>query len=241
MSKTGTMQISSPTIVLVHGAFAESASWSSVISRLREHDLSVIAAANPLRDVAGDAATVAGLIAGIEGPVVLVGHSYGGQVISQIHDDKVKALVFVAAFAPEAGESIGELSAKFPGSTLGATLAAFSLPDGTTDLYITQDRYQHQFAADLAEDQAALGAVTQRPLSDRALNGKSAEPSWRGRRSWFIYPELDLNIPLETHRYMADRAGAKTVIEIAGASHALPVSQPNAVADVILQAVRAIA
>ncbi|MGJ6966961.1 alpha/beta fold hydrolase [Streptosporangium sp. G11] len=230
----------SPTIVLVHGAFAESASWNGVISRLREHDLTVIAAANPLRDLASDADALAGLVTGIHGPVILVGHSYGGQVISQIHDDKIKALVFVAAFAPETGESIGELSAKFPGSTLGETLCAFSMPDGSTDLYIVQNRYHGQFAADLPEPQALLDAVTQRPLNDRALNGKSAEPSWRTRPSWFIYPELDLNIPLETHRFMAARANATTTIEIPGASHALPVSQASAVADLILQAAKSL-
>jgi pimeloyl-ACP methyl ester carboxylesterase len=231
----------SPTVVLVHGAFAESASWNGVISRLHEHDLTVIAAANPLRDLAGDAATVAGLIAGLDGPVVLVGHSYGGQVISQVQDDKIKAMVFVAAFAPVEGESIGELSGKFPGSTLGETLSTFPLADGSTDLYIAQERFHHQFAADLSDERAALDAVTQRPLSDRALNGKSVEPSWKGLPSWFIYPELDLNIPLETHRFMAERAKAKATVEIAGASHALPASQPDAVADVILQAIEAIA
>jgi pimeloyl-ACP methyl ester carboxylesterase len=231
----------SPTVVLVHGAFAESASWNGVISRLHQHDLTVIAAANPLRDLAGDAATVAGLIAGLDGPVVLVGHSYGGQVISQVQDDKIKAMVFVAAFAPVEGESIGELSGKFPGSTLGETLSTFPLADGSTDLYIAQNRFHHQFAADLSDERAALDAVTQRPLSDRALNGKSVEPSWKGLPSWFIYPELDLNIPLETHRFMAERAKAKATVEIAGASHALPASQPDAVADVILQAIEAIA
>jgi pimeloyl-ACP methyl ester carboxylesterase len=200
----------------------------------------VIAAANPLRDLAGDAETVAGLVSGIDGPVVLVGHSYGGQVVSQVHDDKIKALVFVAAFAPEAGESIAELSGKFPGSTLGETLSTFALPDGSTDLYIAQDRFHRQFAADLPEDKAALDAVTQRPLNDRALHGKSVEPSWKNLPSWFVYPELDFNIPLETHRFMATRAGARVATEIAGASHALPASQPDSVADVILQAVTAL-
>ena len=224
----------SPTIVLVHGTFAESARWNGVISRLREHDLTVIAAANPLRDLADDADALAGLVAGIHGPVIPVGHSYGGQVISQIHDDKIKALVFVAAFAPETGESIGELSAKFPGVTLGETLWALPLPDGSTDLYIVQNRYHCQFAADLPEPRALLDAATQRPLNDRAPNGESAEPSWRTRPSWFIYPELDLNIPLKTHRFMAARADATMTIEIPGAS------QPAAVADLVLQATKAL-
>ncbi|GAB2859727.1 alpha/beta hydrolase [Actinocorallia aurea] len=230
----------SPTIVLVHGAFAESASWSGVIAILREHGLRVIAAPNPLRDLASDAETVAGLVSGLTGPVVLVGHSYGGQVISQIHDDRIKALVFVAAFAPEEGESIAELSAKFPGSTLGDTLEAFALPDGSTDLYIAQDRYHAQFAADLPAERAAVDAITQRPLGDRALNGTSAAPSWKTRPSRFVYPGADLNIPVEAHRFMAHRAAAVSATEITGASHALPASQPAEVARAILEAVDAL-
>lgn len=233
----------SPTIVLVHGAFAESASWNGVVTRLREHDLSVIAAANPLRSLSGDADVVAGLISSIEGPVVLVGHSYGGQVIANAvrGDDRVKAMVFVAAFAPEEGESIAELSGRFPGSTLGDTLNPVPLPDGSTDLYIRQERYHAQFAADLPPERAALDAVTQRPLNDRALHDKSGPPAWRDLPSWFVYPELDFNIPLAAHRFMAERAGAREQVEIGGASHALPASQPVAVADVILKAVQAVA
>ncbi|MFD0657391.1 alpha/beta fold hydrolase [Thermocatellispora tengchongensis] len=156
-------------------------------------------------------------------------------------DDRVKALVYVAGFAPEEGESIAELSSRFPGSTLGDTLNAVTLPDGSTDLYIRQERYHAQFAADLPPERAALDAVTQRPLNDRALHGKSAPPAWRDLPSWFVYPELDFNIPLAAHRFMAERAGAREQVEIAGASHALPASQPAAVADVILTAVQAVA
>lgn len=233
----------SPTVVLVHGAFAESASWNGVVSRLREHDLSVIAIANPLRSLSGDADVVAGLVSSLDGPVVLVGHSYGGQVISGAvrGDERVKALVFVAAFAPEEGESIAELSGRFPGSTLGETLNAVALPDGSTDLYIRQERYHAQFAADLPLERATLDAVTQRPLNDRALHDKSGPPAWRHLPSWFVYPELDFNIPLAAHRFMAERAGAREQVEIGGASHALPSSQPVAVADVILKAVEAVA
>ncbi|WP_327589565.1 alpha/beta hydrolase [Nonomuraea sp. NBC_00507] len=235
--------MTSPTVILVHGAFAESASWNGVITHLHEHDLNVIAVANPLRSLAGDADIVAGLVASIAGPVVLAGHSYGGQVISNAVRDQeqVKALVFVAAFAPEQGESIAELSGRFPGSTLGETLNAVALPDGSTDLYIRQERYHQQFAADLPAGRAALDAVTQRPLNDRALQDTSDAPAWRQLPSWFIYPELDFNIPLAAHRFMAERAGARERVEIAGASHALPASQPGAVAELIMQAVKAIA
>ncbi|WP_436535490.1 alpha/beta fold hydrolase [Actinoplanes sp. HUAS TT8] len=231
-----------PTIVLVHGAFAESASWSGVIQRLRADGYPVIAAPNPLRSLSSDAAGVSALLTTIDGPVVLVGHSYGGAVISNAAagHDNVKALVFVAAFAPEVGESIGELSGKFPGSTLGDTLQEVPLPDGTVDLYIRQDRFHQQFTADVSAERAALDAATQRPLNTTALNEGSGEPAWKNLPSWFVYPELDLNIPLEAHRFMAERAGARAAVELSGASHAIPASQPAAVVESIVQAAASI-
>lgn len=230
------------TIVLVHGAFAESASWHPVIRRLHTNGYRVVTAANPLRSLAGDAAAVSGILATIDGPVVLAGHSYGGAVISNAANghDHVKALVFVAAFAPERGESIGELSGMFPASTLGETLHEVVLADGSADLYIRQDRYHQQFIADVPAEQAALDAATQRPLNTTALNDDSGEPAWKTIPSWFVHPELDNNIPLEAHRFMAERAGARLSIELAGASHAIPASQPDAVADLIFTAAASI-
>ncbi|GIE31941.1 alpha/beta hydrolase [Actinoplanes italicus] len=232
-----------PTIVLVHGAFAESASWNEVTRRLLTDGYPVIAAPNPLRSLSGDAAVVSSVLGTIDGPVVLVGHSYGGAVMSNaaVGHDHVKALVFVAAFAPEAGESIGELSGKFPGGTLGDTLTQVPLPDGTVDLYIRQDKYHQQFIADVPAEQAALDAVAQRPLNTTALNEGSGEPAWKSVPSWFVYPESDYNIPLEAHRFMAARAGARKSVELPGASHAIPTSEPAAVAGLILQAAAAIA
>ncbi|GAA3396289.1 alpha/beta fold hydrolase [Cryptosporangium minutisporangium] len=231
-----------PTIVLVHGAFAESASWNDVVQRLQADGYRVVAAPNPLRSLSGDAAVVSSVLATIEGPVVLVGHSYGGAVISNaaVGHDHVKALVFVAAFAPEAGESIGELSGKFPGGTLGETLTEVPLPDGTVDLYIRQDKFHQQFIADVPAERAALDAAAQRPLNTTALNEGSGEPAWKSVPSWFVYPELDFNIPLEAHRFMAERAGARSRAELQGASHAIPASQPAAVTDMILQAAASI-
>jgi pimeloyl-ACP methyl ester carboxylesterase len=233
---------SRPTVVLVHGAFAESASWNGVIRRLQDQGYTAVAAANPLCGVTGDAEFVASILGSTEGPIVAVGHSYGGAVITNAArgNENVKALVFVAAFAPEEGESIGELSGRSPGSTLGETLRTVPLSDGTTDLYIRQEKYHQQFAADVPADRAALMAATQRPLRDVALNEGSGPPAWESIPSWFVFGELDKNIPLALHRFMAERAQAREVVEIEGTSHAVAVSHPEEVADVVLRAVKAV-
>jgi pimeloyl-ACP methyl ester carboxylesterase len=233
-----------PTIVLVHGAGAESGSWNGVIRILHDHGYTTIAAANPLRSLSGDAAYVASLLATLEGPIVLVGHSYGGSVISNAArgNESVKALVFVAAAAPDEGESVLELANRFPGSTIGDSVHAVPLPDGTTDLYIRQDKYPQTFAADLAPAQAALDAATQRPFRDVALTeGSGTDPAWKTVPSWFVLPELDLVVPLAVHRFMADRAHAREVVDVPGASHAVAASRPEAVAETIRTAAKHIA
>ncbi|MBB2946491.1 pimeloyl-ACP methyl ester carboxylesterase [Actinoplanes lutulentus] len=231
-----------PTIVLIHGAFAESASWNGVVSRLQAAGHRTIAVGNPLRSLSGDAAAVADLLATIHGPIVLVGHSYGGAVISNAAagNDNVKALVYVAALAPDKGESTADLLGRFPGATLGEHLYEVALSDGTADVYVEAECYHEHFAADLPAAEAALAAATQRPFNSVALNEASGEPGWKTIPSWFISPERDLAIPLETFRFMAERANAQQTVEIAGASHALPVSQPQAVTEVILRAAAAI-
>jgi pimeloyl-ACP methyl ester carboxylesterase len=227
-----------PTVVLVHGAFAESSSFNAVIAGLHKAGITAVAAANPLRGVAGDAAYVSSIVQSIEGPVVLVGHSYGGAVISNVTADegKVTGMVFLAGFATEEGETSAGLSGKFPGSTLGPTLTTVALPDGGTDLYIKQEDYQAQFAADTPDDVAAAGAVTQRPIAESALNEPSGEPLWKSVPSWFAFSDKDLNIPVEAHRFMAERAGSQRTLEFEGASHSVPVSRPDEVVEIILQA-----
>ncbi|MER5458470.1 alpha/beta hydrolase [Micromonospora sp. NPDC002389] len=231
-----------PTIVLIHGAFAESASWKGVISRLQAAGHRTIAAANPLRSLSGDAAAVSDLLATIEGPIVLVGHSYGGAVASNAAtgNDNVKALVYVAALAPDKGENVPDLTGKFPGATLGEHLYEVPLGDGTADVYVRPESYHEHFGADLTAEQAALDATTQRPFNTTALNEGSGEPAWKTIPSWFVSPERDLAIPIEVFRFMAERANAREAVEVAGASHALPTSQPQAVADVILRAATAV-
>nr|WP_028804819.1 alpha/beta hydrolase [Streptomyces sp. 142MFCol3.1] len=229
-----------PTIVLVHGAFADSSSWNGVIERLQKEGYPVIAPANPLRGLASDAAYVRSVLDSVDGPIVLAGHSYGGAVISQAAADSpnVKALVYIAAFTPEAGESALELSNKFPGSTLGPTLAPvpFPLPDGGTgtDLYIKADKFHDQFAADLPESVTALMAVTQRPVAASALEEKATEAAWGTIPSFSLIATEDYNIPPAAQHFMAERAHARTV-EVK-ASHAVSVSQPAAVTRLIEQA-----
>jgi pimeloyl-ACP methyl ester carboxylesterase len=231
-----------PTIILVHGAFAESASWDGVIERLLGDDYPVIAAPNPLRSIAGDAAGVSDLVRTVDGPVVLAAHSYGGAVISNVDADAgdIAGLVYVNGFAPESGETCFQLAGMFPGSTLGDTLHPVSRSDGTTDLYIAQDRFHQQFCADVPEDQAARMAVTQRPPTQEALVEPSGEhPLWKELPSWFLIGEKDVTIPAALQHYMAERAGARRTIEIPGASHALTVSHPEATAHLIVEAAAA--
>jgi pimeloyl-ACP methyl ester carboxylesterase len=229
-----------PTVVLVHGAFAESSSWDGVIDPLVADGHKVIAAANPLRGLASDAAALSDLVRTIDGPVVLAAHSYGGMVISNVDPDagKVVGLVYVNGFAPEPGEHPFQLAAMFPGSMLGPeTSRAVPRSDGTTDLYVASDSFNEVFCQDVPASQAARMAVTQRPATQEALTETSGDRSlWKDVPSWFLIGEQDHVIPAEVHRYMAKRAQAHRTIEIPGASHAITVSQPEATAQLILEA-----
>ncbi|WAC73501.1 alpha/beta hydrolase [Roseateles sp. SL47] len=228
-----------PTIVLVHGAFAGSSSWNGVVGELSKKGYTVVAAANPLRGVASDGAYVAALAKSINGPVVLVGHSYGGAVITAAANGlpNVKALVYVAAFAPDQGESALDLTGKFPGSTLPPTLAApVKLPDGGEDLYVQQDKFPKQFAADVPLAQARAMAATQRPVATAALKEAAPAPAWKTVPSWSIYGTGDLNIPPQAMAFMAERAQSKKTVVLKNGSHALMVSHPREVAALIQEA-----
>jgi pimeloyl-ACP methyl ester carboxylesterase len=229
-----------PTIVLVHGAFAESASFDGVIDGLLAAGHPVIAAPNPLRSLAADAAAVSDVVRSIEGPVVLAAHSYGGAVISNVNPDAgdIVGLVYLNGFAPDAGESCFALAAKFPGSMLGeATLRPVPHSDGTTDLFITLDSFHELFCPDVAAPQAARLAATQRPATQEALVEPAGErPLWKELPSWFLIGEQDHLIPASLQHFMSDRAVAQRTIEIPGASHAITVSQPEATAQLILDA-----
>lgn len=233
-----------PTVVLVHGAFAESASWSGVIDLLRHQSIRSVAVANPLRSLAGDAAYVRDVIASIDGPVVLVGHSYGGLVISEAGaaNEAVVGLVYVNAFVPGHGQTAFDLSSEFPGSTLADALAAHQLSDGTVEFIIRPESFRDQFCADVEPGEAATMAATQRPVTQGALTEPlpTHTPAWTTTPSWFVFGDEDRNIPVQEHRAGAARAGAhaRLAVEITGGSHALTVSQPREVAKVIIDAVR---
>jgi pimeloyl-ACP methyl ester carboxylesterase len=233
-----------PTVVLVHGAFAESASWNGVIERLHAEGVTSVAVANPLRSLSGDAAYVRDVIASIDGPVVLVGHSYGGLVISEASagNDQVAALVYASAFVPETGDSAFSLSASAPGSTLGEALEAHPVSTGGVEFAIRRDRFHEQFAADVPAQVAGLMGATQRPVTETALRDtlQAIDPGWRDRPSWHVFGSEDRNIPVAVFRSGAERAGSRGTTEIAGASHAISVSQPEAVASTVLQAVRSV-
>jgi pimeloyl-ACP methyl ester carboxylesterase len=232
-----------PTVVLVHGAFAESASWNGVVDRLQERGIDAVAAANPLRGVTIDATYVRDVVAGVGRPVLLVAHSYGGIVITEAasRNPDVVGLVYVSAFAPDHGESAFGLSARTPGSTLGEAVTAHPLSSGGNELTIRLDAFPEQFAADVPREVAATMGRTQRPVTELALTEglPTDAPAWKTLPSWFVFGAEDRNIPAAELRAEAERAQARTVVEIEGASHALSVSRPDDVTRVILEALRA--
>ncbi|MFG2658714.1 alpha/beta fold hydrolase [Streptomyces sp. NPDC048425] len=232
-----------PTIVLEHGAFADASSWNGVIARRQADGYPVVAVANPLRGPHADATALRSVLDHVKGPKILVGHSYGGSVISEAaaNDPEVEGLVYVAAFLPAPGESALELTNKYPGSTLPDALDPVPVtnPDGSkgTDLYIQQDKFRDQFAADVSNAKAALAAAGQRPIAQSALEEKATVAAWKTIPSWDIVTTQDLNIPAAAQRFMAKRAHARTT-EVA-ASHSVAVSHPGVVTRVIEDAARA--
>jgi pimeloyl-ACP methyl ester carboxylesterase len=239
------MSDATPTVVLVHGAFADASSWNGVIERLQAKGVPVIALANPLRGIAHDSAYTAAVFEQIEGPVLAVGHSYGGAVITNAATDakNVVGLVFVAAFAPEEGETLGAAEAKSKDSVLNSALVPRQYPTGdggsATEFYIDPAKARDAFAGDLSEQQAALIAATQRPVAESAFSEPNGPPAWKHLPSWAVLATGDKAAGTDVVRSMAERAGA-TITEVEG-SHVIMVSQPQAVAEVILEAVAAVA
>ena len=234
-----------PTIVLVHGAFADASSWNGVIERLQRQGYTVVAPANPLRGVIADSAYIASVISQLDGPVLLAGHSYGGAVITNAATNapNVVGLVYVAAFAPEEGETLGEVENGSKDSVLNTALLQRQYPTGQNgetaiEFSIDPALFRDAFAADLPAEQAALMAATQRPVAAAAFSDVSGQPAWRKLPSWAVVATGDKAAGSDVVRSMARRAGAD-IVEVEG-SHVIMVSQPQAVTDLILKATQAV-
>jgi len=233
-----------PTVVLVHGAFADASSWNGVITRLQAKGVPVTAPANPLRGISADVAYTRSVIAQIEGPVVAVGHSYGGAVITNAATDaeNVVGLVYVAAFVPDEGETLGAAAARSKDSILSSAQVPRRYPtaDGgsATEFSIDPAKARDVFAGDLSDERAALIAATQRPVAEFAFSEPNGPPAWKRLPSWAVVATADRAAGTDIVRSMAERAGA-ALTEVDG-SHVIMVSQPEAVTKVILEAVAAV-
>jgi pimeloyl-ACP methyl ester carboxylesterase len=230
-----------PTIVLVHGAFADSSSWNGVVQRLAGRGYTAIAAPNTLRGVDADAAVVASVLKSIAGPIVLVGHSYGGMVISQAAQGNanVKALVYIAAFMPDTGESVATISAGYPATKFGPPVLLPVPTANGVDVYLKRDVFHDTFCADVPAATAALMAATQRPIDGAAVPAPFAGvPAWKSIPSWALVAKADTMIGPVAEKGMAERAHAH-IVEV-NASHAVAVSQPDAVADLIVEAAHSV-
>ena len=234
-------EATSPTVVLVHGAFADASSWNGVVELLQAKGVQVKAPANPLRGIAADSAYIAGVFEATPGPILAIGHSYGGATISNAatEAENVVGLVFVAAFAPEEDEVLGEAAADSKDSVLNSALVPLHYPtenggEPAVEFAIDPARFKDAFAADLSAEQAAVMAATQRPVAELAFSERSGPPAWKSLPSWAVVATGDKAAGADVVRSMAERAGA-TITEVDG-SHVIMISQPQAVADVILDA-----
>ncbi len=231
------LQNPKPTIVFVHGGWADSSGWNQEITSLERLGYPVIAPADPLRDLASDTAYIRSVLQTISGPIVLVGHSYGGAVITNaaVGVPNVKALVYIAAFAPDKGESLAQLVSMNPGSQIGpATLDFRPYPLPGIDLYLKKSAFHDAFAGDLPLTVTDQMQATQRPFSNEAFTALSGEPAWKKIPSWYMVARQDHAIPPATERFMAQRAHASTV-EV-DSSHVAMISQPEATTRLILEA-----
>ena len=239
------MSDETPTVVLVHGAFADASSWNGVVELLQAKGLKVTAPANPLRGIAIDSAYIAGVLAEIPGPILAVGHSYGGAVLTNAatNAENVLGLVYVAAFAPDEGEVLGEVTGGSKDSVLDTALVPLHYPSGDGDgdgdgsaveFAIDAAKFHDAFAADLPAEQTAVLAATQRPVAEAAFSEPSGAPAWKRLPSWAAVASSDTAAGTDVIRSMAERAGA-TITELEG-SHVIMISQPQAVTDVILEA-----
>jgi pimeloyl-ACP methyl ester carboxylesterase len=229
--------MAAPTIVLVHGAFADASSFRALYDELLGQDATIIAPPNPLRGLSGgDGDYLKGVLAEIDGPVLLVGHSYGGSVITAAGTaDNVVGLVYISGFAPDEGENLTDLQSKFPAPAIIPYVVQHKLPGGGNEFTLAPQGFHDTFCADIPAADAAFYAVSQRPLAGVALTEAAPTPAWRTRPVWGVLGTADRCIDPGVHRFSYERMGA-TVTEIEGASHVVMISQPKKVAEVVMTA-----
>jgi len=226
-----------PNVVLVHGAFADASSFRPLYDELLRKDMTMIAPPNPLRGLTGgDGDYLKGVIGEIDGPVLLVGHSYGGSVITAAGTaDNVVGLVYISGFAPDEGENLTDLQSKFPAPGIIPFVVQHQLPDGGNEFSLAPEGFHESFCADIPADDAAFYACSQRPLAGVALSEAASRPAWRNRPVWAVLGTADRCIDPGVHRFSYERMGA-TVTEIEGASHVVMISHPKEVAEVVMTA-----
>jgi pimeloyl-ACP methyl ester carboxylesterase len=226
-----------PTIVLVHGAFADASGFRGLYEELRGEDVKIIAPPNPLRGLTGgDADYLKGVIKEIKGPVLLVGHSYGGSVITAAGTaDNVVGLVYISGFAPDEGENLTDLQSKFPAPGIVPYIVQHDLPEGGKEFTLAIDGFHQSFCADIPADDAAFYAISQRPLAGVALSEAAPTPAWRDRPVWAVLPTADRCIDPGVHHFSYERMKAQ-ITEVDGASHVVMISHPKEVAEVVMTA-----
>jgi pimeloyl-ACP methyl ester carboxylesterase len=230
-----------PTAVLVHGAFTDASIWHPVIADLHRRGHRVLAPAMPMRSLAGDAAHLRATLAAVEGPVVLVGHSWGGSVISDpgALTSAVRALVFVAAFQPDSGDTAAELNYRFPGSRLTPQTTVVHPTPAGGDMLLRPEHFAGVYAADVDPVTAAVMAAAQHPIDPAALGESfTGAATWRALPSWALLAGEDRSIPVRAQQFMADRAGS--AVTTVASSHAVPVAHPQETTAVIVEAVAAV-
>jgi len=228
-----------PTIILVHGAFADASSFRGLYDELVGEDLRIIAPPNPLRGLTGgDGEYLKGVIEEIDGPVLLVGHSYGGSVITAAGvADNVVGLVYISGFAPDEGENLSDLQSKVPAPGIVPFIVQHELPDGGQEFTLAPEGFHESFCADIPVDDAAFYAISQRPLAGVALSEAASTPAWRSRPVWAVLGTADRCIDPGVHRFSYKRMGAQ-ITEIDGGSHVVMISHPKEVAAVVMSAAR---
>src|SRR5262245_44555996 len=234
--------MASPTIVLVHGAFADASGFRGLYDELRSEDVTMIAPPNPLRGLTGgDGEYLKAVLGEIDGPVLLVGHSYGGSVITAAGTaDNVVGLVYISGFAPDEGENLTDLQSKFPAPGIIPYIVEHKLPGGGSEFTLALDGFHPSFCADLPDADAAFYAISQRPLAGVALTEAAPTPAWRSRPVWAVLPTADRCIDPGVHHFSYERMGA-TVTEVEGSSHVAMISHPKEVAEVVMTAVHSTA